>query len=437
MRIHIASHMFTPRPQGAFCAELAEHWAAQGHDVVVFTADGGASGQPPGGTKASYRVVGGLRRRYGRTSLWDRLTSRLTFARSAWAASSAEARENGSPDLYLSAGALPAIAAVVQRWRNPGRRRDYDGVDNFGDFGSGAGHPVARPVMPRPRLVVWLFDLWPDVLRAHHPSSRVIRWTVPLLSFALARLLTRVDSVVTISPAMTEVMRARVPTAHVHTIPLWAPNEGGAPRLSAMSEAEKEDGAPFRAVYHGNLGLSYDFDQILACARRFPPSEVQFLLVGDGARKDALEAHIAREAIPNVRVCPPVSLGDLWSSLATADAYLLPLRETWDVVSFPSKVLAYLAGGRPIVVSGASNGETARMVRDAQCGLTVPATGEGLEQALRLMIADRATCRRFGRAGRHLYETRFAAQRAFKAWDELIRSPPTRLTEPLQERSTS
>ena len=260
VRIHIATHLFAPRPQGAFCTDLATHWARTGHEVVVFTADP-APIQDSGG----YEVVGGLPMAYDRRSLFTRLASRLAFGAAAALASARRAR----PDVLVSAGVLPLV-----------------GASGLSHLTRGRGAPA--------KTIGWLFDLWPDVLTAHRPDSATMRAaTAPLVSLTNLGL-RRADDLVTISPHMQTVVAARVAGArdvpNVHTISLWA-TEGPdhAARSSATSPAPARDGAarvaPLRAMYHGNLGLSYDFEPILAAAGCLGPGEVTFTLVGDGSRR--------------------------------------------------------------------------------------------------------------------------------------------------------
>lgn len=398
MRIHIASHLFVPRPQGAFCAELAQHWADHGHEVVVFTGDPAPPRTSAMGDHSveGYEVVGGLPLAYGRSSLGHRFASRLAFGATA-AAASARRR---TPDVFLAAGILPLLTTTA--------------LSMFG----GA----------RARRIGWLFDLWPDVLGAHRPGSALVRGAMGPLGTGTNLALRLAEDLVAISPHMARVVSARLGggrrTPPVHTIPLWA--SAGPDRAARSGDLmppatdSAEARRPLRAMYHGNLGLSYDFEPILAAAPRFGRDEVTFVLVGDGAMRPSLERRIARDGLINVELGPPLPEQEFTRSLATADVHLLPLRESWDGISFPSKVLPYLAVGRPIVVLGPAGGESATLVREAGCGLTVAATAEGLESALRALANAPALRATMAAAGRALYLRRFSAARAFAAWDALI-----------------
>lgn len=400
MRIHIATHLFAPRPQGAFCAELASHWARAGHQVVVFTADPA----PEPDASPNHEIVGGLPLSYDRRSLPHRLASRLAFGGAAALASA----RRGRPDVFLSAGLLPLVGT---RALAPGQRR------------SGAA---------RPRRIAWLFDLWPDVLAAHRPDSLAMRWVTTPLSALADLALKQADDLVTISPHMTEVIGARAATGRgtprIHTVPLWA-TEGpdraahqmaGSPGAPLDAATRAGTPPPLRAMYHGNLGLSYDFEPVLAAAARLPPEEVTFVLVGEGAQRDMLARRIQQDALTNVELRPPVEAAAFAASLESADVHLLPLRQSWDGVSVPSKLLPYLAIARPIVVLGAPEGESAALVRESGSGVVVGGAGLTLEAVLRDLRRDPASRAAMAAAGRDLYLKRFSAARAFAAWDALI-----------------
>jgi colanic acid biosynthesis glycosyl transferase WcaI len=233
---------------------------------------------------------------------------------------------------------------------------------------------------------------------------------------------------VTISPHMNAVIAARVAQGGrapaLHTIPLWATAGPDRAALTADAPSDPAVGSnrqdrPLRAMYHGNLGLSYDFEPILAAAARLG-DEVAFTLVGEGSRRDELARRIEQDRLRNVQLRAALPAEQFTASLESADVHLLPLRESWDGVSFPSKVLPYLAVGRPIVITGAAHGESAALIREGRCGVVVEGGADGLAAALRSLAHDDAARVTMGAAGRALYVQRFSAARAFAAWDALI-----------------
>jgi glycosyltransferase involved in cell wall biosynthesis len=88
----------------------------------------------------------------------------------------------------------------------------------------------------------------------------------------------------------------------------------------------------------------------------------------------------------------------------------------------PSKVQAYLAAGRPIIAC--LNGEGARLVAQAQAGLTVAAQdGKGLAEAVlhlyRMSPQERAT---MGRNGAKFHEENFSHDMLVDRLNGVLRS---------------
>jgi glycosyltransferase involved in cell wall biosynthesis len=97
----------------------------------------------------------------------------------------------------------------------------------------------------------------------------------------------------------------------------------------------------------------------------------------------------------------------------SADALLVTLGTTPVLdATVPSKIQAYMQAGRPII--GALNGEGARIIRQADAGLTVPSgDGERLSQAI-LTLAGMSSNRRadLGQNARSYFLEHFEAEQA-------------------------
>jgi glycosyltransferase involved in cell wall biosynthesis len=118
------------------------------------------------------------------------------------------------------------------------------------------------------------------------------------------------------------------------------------------------------------MGPAQGLDTILDCAARLQhKTNVQFLLVGDGLEKAALKLRAEKEGLQNVRFAGPLAPRDMPRVYALADVLLLHLIKTpLFEITIPSKTVAYLASGRPII--GAIEGDTAEMIDDAHAGIT-------------------------------------------------------------------
>ena len=209
------------------------------------------------------------------------------------------------------------------------------------------------------------------------------------------------------SQGIIDGVLARVPAANSCLI-----TNGVVPDRFGKSQADDaaraligpEPGPVF--IYAGLLGLAQGLDQILDVAKRMPADiPGRFVLVGDGPVREALEARIRSEAIGRVRIVPPQPRERIPALLGAADAALVTLGMTIPG-AVPSKIYEAMASQLPTII--VADGEPARRVLDAECGIAVnPGDGDGLLAAVQQIIADEALRSRLGAAGRSAAETTY------------------------------
>jgi len=102
-------------------------------------------------------------------------------------------------------------------------------------------------------------------------------------------------------------------------------------------------------LYAGNIGEGQGLHAILPELARRMSGKMCFRIIGDGGRKDALQAGLAAHGIENVEILPPVSRDQLIKEYQDADVLFLHLN---DHAAFkkvlPSKLFEYAAMGKPI-----------------------------------------------------------------------------------------
>jgi len=160
--------------------------------------------------------------------------------------------------------------------------------------------------------------------------------------------------------------------------------------------------ADLTVAYCGTIGLAHGLEVVLragAALRARARRDVVFLLVGDGARLEALRAAAAAAGLDNVVFTGGLDRRSIPAVLACSDAVLVHLRaaEVFRSV-MPSKILEGAAMGRPLVLG--VRGFAQRFVEEAGCGVCVaPEDADGLAAAVTRLADDPALCRRLGRAG--------------------------------------
>ncbi|MFQ3668738.1 MAG: glycosyltransferase family 4 protein [Fimbriimonadaceae bacterium] len=254
-----------------------------------------------------------------------------------------------------------------------------------------------------------VYDLEPDRvvgLGVMPPNSAFVK----AMGYLQRRFVARAARVFAIGRDMLELLseRHRMPAEKGVFVPVGAADPG-------CAETEWDDapaGAPeepLRVLYSGNLGRYHDFDTILDAAKILAPAgRVQFTIVGDGAKRAAIEARLAREHIPNVTLRSLVPASEYGALLAGADVCLVTMESGIEGTCVPSKFYSIIGSGKPVLGLVHPRSEVARAIEEEQCGFTV-AQGDprALVEVLSLISEDRGRMKKIGKAGRKAFERKY------------------------------
>jgi glycosyltransferase involved in cell wall biosynthesis len=205
-----------------------------------------------------------------------------------------------------------------------------------------------------------------------------------------------------------EYMRSEgVPANKVTVVPNWV--DTGLIRPASRETVYRRNAGldgKFVVLFAGMLGFAQDVDTIVEAGsflRDHP--EIVLLIVGEGVEKQRLQEKARDLGLDNVRFMPFVNSQQYPEVVASADLCLATLQKSLLCPVVPSKLLGYMAAGRPIVASFPEGGDAPRVIRDAGCGICVP-PGEParLAQAIAEAFANPAGCRAWGERGRLFVE---------------------------------
>ena len=158
----------------------------------------------------------------------------------------------------------------------------------------------------------------------------------------------------------------------------------------------------FVVTYCGTIGLAHGLDVVLRAGALLAGrgrADIVFLLVGDGARFEALRGAAARDRLDNVIFAGRLDTRDIPGVLSLSDACLVHLRSspTFTTV-MPSKIFEAAAMARPVILG--VDGFARTFVEEAGCGLCIePENEHDLVGAVLRLSADAALRARLGRAG--------------------------------------
>ena len=273
------------------------------------------------------------------------------------------------------------------------------------------------------RFIYNVQEIYPDVAL----SMGVLR-DGPLaraLERAERKTYQRADRVVVISEWFRRRLEGKgVPAARLEVIPNFVDTEfiRPLPRDNAFARAHGLADR-FVVLYSGNLGLTQDFESVLAAARRLENlADVRIVIAGNGARRDWLEGQLAGRAHPNVLRLdyqPGSAVPELYAS---GDVGIIPLKHHGAQDTFPSKIYSVMASGRPVIAAAEPDTELAWVVAHAGCGTVIdPERPDQLEAAIRALHADRAAAARMGASGRRHVVGAHSRDAVGERYDRLLR----------------
>ena len=391
MKILILSINYWPEVTGigAFTTYRAEHLAASGHEVDVCTTfpyyPEWRVPPPYAGRIALSEERNGVKIFRGYAYIPNPVTALKRVVHEASFITSATIRAIGRkrPDVLLVVSpplGLTASAILLSRiWRVP--------------------------------YVFDVMDLQPD---AAGDLGMLPGWAVRFLYKVEGAAYRNARLVTTLTPSMRKkIVDKGVPAEKVELLE---------PRMDdSLVDLRPEEGAIFRQRYglgekflvthSGNMGMKQGLDVVLdAAALHRGDDSMQFLFVGDGADCERIQRRAAEMRLENVRFLPLLNQEDFRGLLAASGICLVTQQNHVSEIAFPSKIVTYLAAGRPIIASVNRDCEVARVVRESGAGRVVDAEEpEALALALQEMRDENLS--EYGENARQYASMRWSSMR--------------------------
>jgi glycosyltransferase involved in cell wall biosynthesis len=407
VKILYVSQYFPPEmgAPAARAAELARHWANDGHDVAVLT---GFPNHPTGVVPPEYR------------SQFRRLVTREMW--------------NG--------------VKLIRTWLLPfPNRKSYERMLNYSSFCVSAaitGLFTSKPdvlIATSPQLLVavsgwWLAfvkrvpfvfevrDLWPESLAAvgvGEGNSLLIRVLGRIAGF----LYRRASCIVVVTAAFKTFLMANwnVPAEKIFVVENGVETEMFSPQPDRDAKRQ-ELGAEgkFLVCYTGTMGLAHGLETLIEAAAILQSANprVQFLLVGEGADKERILGLAAAHGLTNMTFLGQQPRESVPSFISASDACLVMLKKA-DLFKtvIPTKMLEFMSCGRPVIL--AVDGQAREIMEAAEAGIFVePGNARGLVEAIQRFAADPALCARHGQNGRGYIARNLSRQQTARAYLDIL-----------------
>jgi glycosyltransferase involved in cell wall biosynthesis len=221
-------------------------------------------------------------------------------------------------------------------------------------------------------VAFWVLDQWPETLAAVGMirSPRLLAWVGRITSFIYRRC----DIVMTQSRGLVDVAKKYAgPRTRLLYFPNWAEGDYVGAETTPAAEVPDAPGR-FSVMFAGNIGESQDFPAVLAAAEALKTDDrIRWLIVGDGRAAPWVRDEIARRGLADRFIMlGRFPQNRMPSFFRRADCLLVSLKaDPVFSMTIPGKIQSYLAFGAPII--GMLDGEGAKVIVDAQAGLTCPA----------------------------------------------------------------
>jgi glycosyltransferase involved in cell wall biosynthesis len=242
-----------------------------------------------------------------------------------------------------------------------------------------------------------------------------------------ARCARQAAHMVAIGPAFSEVYDDwGIPPAHTSVIPNWAPLRDVYPveRDNARSSDLFGADAQLRLLYAGTLGRKHNPLLLVDLLRtvRARGIEAALTVVSEGEPADELAEIARREPGLGMRVLPFQPADDLPDVLGSADVLVALLEPDATKFSIPSKVLSYMAAGRPILGLMPADNPAATDIR-ASGGFVTEPDAEAAERStswLVELVKDPDAVADIGRRTRKVAEQKFEAESITDSFETVL-----------------
>lgn len=386
-------------------SELSRHWAQAGHEVTVLT---GFPNHPDGMVRPEYRKQ---------------------FHRGVY-------REE-----------IDGIK-VVRTWLLPfPNRKAHERMLNYCSFcvsAAATGSFLKKPdvvIATSPQLLVGLSgcwvskikkvplvleirDLWPESLAAVGVgrSDSLLHKSLAKLAEFLYR---NANRIVVVSPAFRGRLEDswHVPSQKICLAPngvetnLFSPHKGNVELRRSWNAEDK-----FVVSYIGTMGLAHGLETLIAAAERLQVigPQVVFVLVGEGADRERIQALANSKCLNNVLFVPQQPRETIPAYICASDACLVMLKKSavFETV-IPTKMLEFMSCARPVIL--AVDGEARKIVETSGSGIYVrPEDPDALCAAIVQFQQQPALLQSMGRNGRDYIVQHLSRQQTAHAYLQVL-----------------
>ena len=268
-------------------------------------------------------------------------------------------------------------------------------------------------------LYFWVLDLWPESLQAAGGISnkRVLMAFEKLTTWIYKNS----DKILISSKGFEEsIVEKGDFKDKIIYFPNWADKA-----LEVKGDYKLPDmPSGFKVMFAGNIGEAQDFDHIMEAAKFLQDEkDIHFVFVGDGRKRSWVENYRDENRLHDtVHWVGRHPVEAMPAFFEQADVMLMTLKDV-SIFSLtaPAKLQAYMSAGKPILAM--MNGEGPRIIKEAACGYSVPASNSRAlaDTILELSRMSKEELQFLGQNGRLYQQTNFDLDKSIDHLVEILK----------------
>ena len=165
-------------------------------------------------------------------------------------------------------------------------------------------------------------------------------------------------------------------------------------------------------VYGGNMGLPQGVLNISTAISYFKDDkEIEFIFVGKGTEWNKIDEYFREQK--NVKVLESLPREEYEKLLSSCDAGFILLDSRFTIPNYPSRTLAYLEKGIPIIAATDKNTDIKDLIQDNNIGLWSCSDDiNSLIENIKIMKKDKEKRKRFSKNARELFLREFQVEKS-------------------------
>lgn len=276
-----------------------------------------------------------------------------------------------------------------------------------------------------------VYDMYPDmVVELGYLSER--NPVVRLWDWAMCSVYRDADRVVVLGDSMRRRLETKMDDESgfdvddIAIVENWEDGDFIQPKNKDQNDFAREQGTvdQFTLLYSGNVGRFHELEtaiDAIGVLEARGRTDLQLLIIGEGARKEALIERVDRRGIDNVQFLPFQPLERLPETLTCGDASLVGIKPEMVGTCVSSKLYSSLAAGMPVLAVVGEGDEVARTVEACDCGEHVlPADADRAADILARWADNPELVHRYGENARSCFEEEYTLDRGVTEYAALL-----------------